>query len=212
MNIPDQKQMWNTKHGAGEHATHRDSPAEFVIEVEKLLPRSLKRLGFGCGVGSDSVYFAKQGHSVLATDFSEMVIEQNRSLINLPNVQFSVQDITAPLNYPLNNFDVVYAHLSIHYFDNETTIKIVQEIHKVLRQGGVFAFACKSVNDKDNANGEEVSPGLFVSKTGHARHFFTLEYDKELLYGLFEVKSLEEKEMKYFAKSSTIIYCIANKI
>jgi SAM-dependent methyltransferase len=211
MDIPDQQQMWNRKHGAGEHADFRGEPVPFAREVGSILKPESYILELGCGVGRDAYYFAGLGHRVLATDFSQEVIIQDRELLELQGLEFVVADITLPIDFPDEHFDAVYANLSLHYYDHETTTKIFVEIARVLKVGGLFTFACRTPKDPDYADGEEVSPGLFVSQKGHVRHFFTPDYARQLTEGLFEIKSLKEVEECYVNKTSHFVHCIAAK-
>ena len=47
-----------------------------------------------------------------------------------------------------HSFAAVYAHLSVHYFDDEVTAFIFSEVHRVLRLNGYFALRVKSVENE----------------------------------------------------------------
>ncbi len=207
----DQKQMWNNKHQAGEHADFRALPAPFAVAVEAQFPRQAEVLELGCGVGGDASFFASQGHHVIATDFSETVLDQDRQLNDKNNLEFSLVDITAPLPYDDQSQDVVYAHLSLHYYDNETTVRVFAEIARVLKIGGLLCFACKTVNDPEYGDGQEIEPNYFVSSKGHIRHFFTQEYAEKLVSLAFEVRSVDELTEHYKDKSASFLQCVAVK-
>lgn len=209
--IPDQQAMWNRKHGADEHKSFRDDPDALAREAEKLFPRGAKILELGCGVGRDSRFFAHQGHQVLATDFSETVLDQNRQMAHGSNPEWKFLDVTKPFDYASGTFDVVYACLTLHYFDHKTTTAIYKEIARVLKPAGLLCFSCKSTKDVDHANGVEVEPGLFVSEKGHARHFFTKQYAQQRVSQDFEVVKLYEIDQQYGSKHSSFIRCIARK-
>jgi SAM-dependent methyltransferase len=209
--IPDQRPIWDRKHGEGQHESIRTEPSTLAQLVEPKLPAQSKVLDLGCGVGRDVVFFAGKGHNVLATDFSEVVIRQNREQFADSGVKFEVLDMTRPLAFPDGSFDAVHANLSIHYFDHATTKKVVQEIARVLKPSGIFAFSCKSTNDFHYGNGEEVEKDVFVSKTGHVRHLFSIPYTYQLLESLFEIDSLKEIEEEYTGQKSMMIQCIARK-
>ena len=80
--IPDQVEMWNRKHSEGDHQALRDIPSPLAKLAEPYFPRRAQVLELGCGVGREAVFFAKQGHTVVATDSSDVVIEQNKILSN----------------------------------------------------------------------------------------------------------------------------------
>ena len=88
--IPDQKKLWDKKHGAGEHEAFAPGASTFAKLVEPKLNRNSKILELGCGIARDAVFFADHGHKVLATDFSEVVINRNRQLFNHPGLEFGI--------------------------------------------------------------------------------------------------------------------------
>lgn len=72
------------------------------------------------------------------------------------------------------SFDVVYAHLSLHYFDYETTVRLIGEVQRVLKPGGVFAFFVNSVHDPEYNTGEKLEDDYFqIDKT--AKRYFSVE-------------------------------------
>lgn len=208
----DQRELWDTKHAADEHAKYRGGPMTFARSVEPFFPRQAEVLDLGCGVAGDAYFFAQRGHHVTATDFSKTVIEQDKALLQHPNLSFSVLDMTGPLSFPTSSIDVVYAHLSLHYYDHETTAEVFDKIARFLKPNGLFCFACKSTKDSDYGQGEEVAPDIFVSSKGHVRHFFTPDYATQLLSHAFVVQSLEEVTEYYVDKSASFIRCVARRI
>ncbi len=209
--IPDQRSMWDTKHKNGDHKTHRGKPTSFSQVAKEYFSKSAKVLELGCGVGSDSIYFADNGFKVIATDFSSEVIKQNTDNYIKSDVEYSVLDMSAPLPFKQDNFDVVYSHLALHYYDHETTSSIVTEVHRVLKTNGVFAFACKSTSDPHFGEGEQVEKDVFISPKGHARHFFSIDYTRSLLNNLFSINMLKEIKSDYPNDKSVFIYCVALK-
>lgn len=105
-------------------------------------------LDLGCGDGKDSIYFAKNGFSVTAIDFSNEAIKILKKEIenkkNL-NIQTKISDIK---NLKLNKkFDVIYSNLSLHYFDDKDTKKIFNDLKKYLNNEGIIFIRVKSVDD-----------------------------------------------------------------
>lgn len=210
--IPDQKPIWDRKHSQKDHEELRHKPSPLVRIAEPMFKRQSKILELGCGVGRDAVFLHRHGHDVVATDSSEIAIEQDLDHFGELNIKFIVLDIQDPLPYKPESFDVVYANLSLHYYSHQKTREIIEEIYRLLKPDGFLAFACKSVDDFHHGNGEEVEENIFVSAKGHVRHLFSKEYTVELLEGLFAVKYLDTVEELYSGEKSNILRCIAKKI
>jgi len=208
--MSDQKTMWNKNHADNVHARMLGKPQKFAVEVAPNIKPDMKLLELGCGVGSDAAYFAQHGIGVTATDFSEVVIEQNKARDKKPNLTFQVVDISQPLPYESNSFNVVYAHLSLHYYNEAMTSDVFKEIARVLKPGGTLYFSCKSVHDPLYGQGEEVEPGVF-DRNGHIRHFFSVEYTKKLLAADFEAEKISEVEDVYDGFTSAFVQVWAKK-
>jgi ubiquinone/menaquinone biosynthesis C-methylase UbiE len=93
-------------------------------------------LELGCGAGEASVYFAKQGAIVTATDLSQGMLDVTMRLAAIHGTQVStVKTPAAPLPFPDNSFDIIYAANVLHHVDLEITL---QECKRVLKPGGRF--------------------------------------------------------------------------
>lgn len=98
--------------------------------------KNKKILEIGCGCGEGSVYFAKQGADVTATDLSSRMVELAKKVAELHGV--SIAGAVCPsdkLPFSDCSFDIVYAANVIHHVDIENTIR---EIKRVLKPDGTF--------------------------------------------------------------------------
>ncbi|NTV24555.1 MAG: class I SAM-dependent methyltransferase, partial [Nanoarchaeota archaeon] len=138
-------------------------------------------LDLGCGDGRDSIYFAGKGLKVTAVDFSESGIarlKERISLSGMDNIQAIQKDIRK-IRLKDNSFDIIYAHLSLHYFDDETTARLFGMIYRILNHRGQLFVKCKSTDDALYGKGENVGKEMYLK--GHLRHFFTKRYMEEKL-------------------------------
>lgn len=208
----NQKQHWSELHSEGRINHYSETPTDFAQEVLRIIKPSSKVLELGCGVGNDSMAFAKAGHSVLATDFSEVAITKNSERFkHAPNLIFEVLDISELMKFQDGEFDVIYARLSLHYFSDETTRKIFQEIHRILKPEGFLCFICKSVKDPLYGKGDEIEKDMF-EYNGHVRHFFSEEYVSECLGGYFKIEKIESGEEKFYGSKSAFVKVIARVV
>lgn len=211
--INDQKIHWDKMHQAGKvnHSSVLGESTDFAVEVEKIIPPVSSILELGCGDGNDSFYFADKGHKVLATDFSDVAIEKNKEKHKHNNLIFEMLDVSKSMPFSDNEFDVVYARLSLHYFTDNVTKKIFGEIHQILKPKGYLCFLCKSNIDPLYGRGKQIERDLF-EYNGHIRHFFSEDYARECLEGLFEIQKLESGVDHFYGKPSAFIKTIAKKI
>lgn len=206
--MDNQQQHWDDLHS--KNKVTEVGPSKFALEVELIIPRKSSILELGCGAGTDSVYFAKQGHSVLSTDFSKVATERNQKLLE-KNLKFKQLDISLPMPFSDNEFDFVYARLSLHYFTDKTTREIFNEIHRVLKPNGILSFMCKSTQDSLYGVGREIEKDMY-EKNGHLRHFFSEEYVKACLSGKFEIDKLKSKDEEVYASNSSVVEVAARAL
>lgn len=208
--MSDQQAMWNQNHANNTHGSMIGKPQKFAEEVAPFIKPGMKLLELGCGVGSDATYFAERGADVTATDFSDVVIEQDKARGRKPNLTFQAVDISQPLPFNDGAFDAVYAHLSLHYYNEAMTTDVFKEIARVLKPDGMLFFSCKSVHDPLYGQGNEVEPGVF-DRNGHLRHFFSVDYTKTLLAAEFEAEKINEVEGVYDGFTSAFVQVWAKK-
>jgi SAM-dependent methyltransferase len=104
------------------------------------------------------------------------------------------------------SFDAVYAHLSVHYFDDAVTRSVFAEMRRVLRPGGFLFVKCKSVDDCLYGVGEQIGPDMF--RSDHTRHFFSRDYLQSML-SEFDIVSLRKSSAAYHGKRSAFVQAVA---
>lgn len=207
--MKDQLTHWNNAHKEQWLHKHSAQQTAFAEEVQSKIPHDASILELGCGEGNDSFFFAEQGHTVIATDFSDVVIEQNRRRWSNPRLTFATQDISQPLRFDDASFDVVYARLSLHYFTDEITQNVFREIARVLKPGGMICFMCKSTSDHIYGEGEQIEDDMYELK-GHVRHFFSPQYAAKLLNNAqLQQTEMQVGEEQIYDRQSGFIKVIA---
>lgn len=145
-------------------------PSLFAETVKGYLPATGKLLDLGAGLGQDSSYFTDLNYEVVSTDLDIT------HLTELSDGKFRVEmiDLRDLLPYADGSFDIVYAHLSLHYFDENTTKQIFDEIYRVLKIGGVFAFFTNSTDDPEYNTGKKLEENYFEID-GVAKRYLDVE-------------------------------------
>ncbi len=152
-------------------------------------------LEIGCGLGYDTRWLVEAGGQVTALDGSAVALA--RLAAALPGPHYVYHRLPAPLPFPAASFDAVAAGLSLHYFAWDDTLAIMNEVHRVLRPGGLFVFAVNASGDAEfgSGRGEEIEPGLFAFD-GRRKRFFDEAGCRRLLatgWDLLTLRPLEEQ-------------------
>lgn len=155
----------------------------FATQAVKYFPDNGKVLELGAGLGRDSAFFASRGYDVTATDF------ETDTLKGLyPTMDVQTVDMSKPLPFADMAFDVVYAHLAIHYFDDVTTRRLTDEMWRILRPGGIVAVLVNSTADPECGQGRQIEENFFEID-GIYKRYFTPAYMRKVMAG-FECELL----------------------
>ena len=107
-------------------------------------------------------------------------------------------DISEPLPFANDSFDLIVADLSLHYFDEKTTENIMGEIERILTQNGCLLARVNSIYDVNHGagDGEKIEDNYYFVG-GYNKRFFTIE-DAERFFSIIgNVKAKEENMSKY---------------
>ena len=197
------KNFWDQLHDRYAKAEWIDKPSLFAQEMVGYFPATGKILDLGGGQGQDSRFFAQAGYEVTLTDFSDHALKYAKQ--KLParlkkRIIVKKLDMTDTFPYPDKTFEVVYSHLAVHYFDEQTTAKIFGEIYRVLKPGGIVALLVNSINDPEFGQGEPLEDQLFIIN-GVTKRYFSLESMKKFTKN-FKTIILDDRGKTYKDRSS----------
>ncbi len=206
----DQKQLWL---GKWKRIPTKLPPTNFARRAYRVIEQGGHKtlLELGCGNGRDSIFFARKGLKVTAVDFSKSGLGELEALANkkrLTNIKTVEQDISR-LKFKPNSFDVIYAHLSLHYFDDKTTKNIFHNLHSILKKGGLLFVKCKSTDDALFGQGRKIGENMYLLRD-HIRHFFSKEYMLSLLPE-FDTVNVRKTASIYFKYRSSFVEATAKK-
>ncbi|HSW90550.1 MAG TPA: methyltransferase domain-containing protein [Candidatus Saccharimonadales bacterium] len=175
------KNVWTALHDDYKQRDWAKIPSMFAETSIAYFPQQGRVLDLGAGLGQDSRFFAEKGYDVVSTDLENGTLEEQ--FADLPSelknkLSTARVDLREELPFGNGSFDVVYAHLSLHYFDYETTVRLIGEIQRVLRPGGVIAFFVNSTSDPEYASGTKIENDFF--QVGDAtKRYFSIETTRE---------------------------------
>lgn len=174
----------NDKNWANLHAVYSkqdwiSKPSIFAEQAVDYFPEHGKILEIGAGHAQDGLYFASRGFEVVCTD-----LEIASAIKNITKASVEIQDKIAVKQLDLRDafefeekFDVVYAHLSLQFFDEKTTERIFADIYRTLRSGGILAFFTNSIDDPEHGTGEKREAHYFEIE-GLSKRYFNVDEAK----------------------------------
>ncbi len=120
-------------------------------------------LELGCGPGRDARYLADAGFRVHAVDHAAPAIARARALApRPPNLTFELAEARAALERQgSGTFDAVYAHALYMMLPDRELARLLGEVHRVLRPGGLHLFAVRASTDPRTRAGREVASGVW---------------------------------------------------
>lgn len=179
--LDNSKEFWNNeywKNVINENKTDfmKDSwmtkYIEYITKIE-----NKNAVDLGCGIGQDTKWLLDKGFDVISCDISERALNKLKELI--PNSKVMLIDIKEELPFNDNSIGLINANLSIHYFDMKNTIKIFNEIHRVLTPKGLFIGRVNS--DKNdgyiNKTTQEIEKNFYYEDGKYKRLFNKEQFD-----------------------------------
>lgn len=195
------------EHWQGSYRTHPEmygsSPSEPAVYAAALFKANgVERiLELAAGQGRDTRYFARRGFTVLATDFSDVAVEQLRRTARAQDVAARVQSMLHDLHEPLpldaGSVDAVFAHMALCMALSTREIHdVVDEVRRVLTPGGTFVYTVRHTGDAHYGAGRAHGDDVFECG-GFAVHFFSRELVESLADGwiLDDVHAFEEGDL-----------------
>lgn len=153
-------------------------------------------LDLGCGTGNDALYLTQKGFDVLAVDFSTEALKYVEKHISAAKTK--LVDISKKLPFDDGQFQVIVADLSLHYFDNKTTIQIMNELKRVLCDGGYLLARVNSTQDVNYGagQGEKLEDNFYLIE-GYGKRFFDAADVKKYFSIVGDVKFKQAEMLRY---------------
>jgi ubiquinone/menaquinone biosynthesis C-methylase UbiE len=189
------KQYWDKKY-LEKNEIWGYEPSEAAVKLlEYLWKNGIHKgnvLDVACGYGRDAIFFAKNGYKVKGIDISSVAIDIAKSGI-LDNIEFIVGDLME-MPFESGSFDVVFGNYILHLFPYDLRRKMLEECHRVLKQGGTMVLSVASIDDPDYGVGREVEKNCFVNSRGVTKFYYSKEAvnNEFTLFKVTEVLNIEE--------------------
>lgn len=177
----------------------------WIREYKEYFNRKGKCLDLGCGIGQYSKELMSYGYEVTSSDISDIALEKvkefNNNVIKL--------DMKEKLPFSDNEFDLVFANLSIHYFSDKDTKKLMLEIKRVLKKDGLFIGSVNGLEgyEKIKETAIEIEKHYWFNKNKYIRLFDKEDLKKYL--SIFNIINIEEREtIRFEHKKNSLIFFV----
>ncbi|MQS11362.1 class I SAM-dependent methyltransferase [Streptomyces kaniharaensis] len=197
-----QREHWHRTYSA-HPGMYGEQPSAAALHAARVFAAAGARdvLELGAGHGRDALFFAREGFTVLATDFSPTGLEQLRTAAAeqgvTDRVTIAVHDVRKPLPLLDASVDAVFAHMLLCMaLSTEEIHALVAEVRRVLRPGGSFVYTVRHTGDAHYGAGTDHGDDVW-EHGGFAVHFFPRALVDALAEGwhLAEVHPFEEGEL-----------------
>ncbi len=206
MNTPST--IWNQRYAKQELVQQDD----WLLPWQARLRRMGRALDVGCGDGFETARLTHWGLQLTATDIAEQALARSRE--RTPSARHLLADARAMPELADASFDLVVAHLSLHYFDRTGTLAAFAELARVLAPGGLL-LACVNADDDVNYGapaGAAVSWELAIVD-GMPKQFFSEPKLREALgEGRYEIESLNKRSTLRYGASKSLWELAARRL
>ncbi|MBB4854044.1 SAM-dependent methyltransferase [Mycobacteroides chelonae] len=178
-------------------------PSEAARHAAQLFKnaRAERVLELAAGHGRDALYFAREGFTVIATDFSEVAIEQIQLAAKAQHLEANISEIVHDLREPLplgsGSVDAVYAHMALCMALSTKEIHdVIDEIWRTLKPGGKLIYTVRHTGDAHYGAGQDCGDDIF-EHGGFAVHFFSRQLVDDLAqdWVLDDVEPFDEGDL-----------------
>lgn len=146
-------------------------------------------------------------YQIISSDISKLALEKvkefNSNIVNI--------DMKEKLPFEDNKFDIVFANLSIHYFSDFDTKKLINEIKRILKKDGLFIGSVNGIQGLDviKDTAQELDHHYYFNNDKYIR-LFDLE-DIKYYLNVFNIIKIDERETIRFNHKKNYIIFIAKK-
>ena len=198
--------------------------AKEIFESQKVKTffsgKKIDILELGAGLGRDTTYFAANSNliQVTALDYSSEAIkninQKKKEYYSDPTmadgrsaadkITTKVWDVRNGIPYKDNSFDGCYSHmLYCMALTTSEIIKLNEEVHRILKPGGINIFTVRHTGDGDYKRGKHIGEDLYEND-GFIVHFFDKEKINQISKG-FKIEDIFELHEGNFPRKLFVV-------
>jgi ubiquinone/menaquinone biosynthesis C-methylase UbiE len=191
----------------------RETPDEIVINFAQTLKRrKAKRvLDLGCGAGRHIIHLATQGFEMYGADISETGLKLTKKRLKSRKLKAEILKCDMKsMPYADFSFNAVVCVKTIYHQRLKEIQKTISEVHRVLKEKGLFLVDFQSKRSSKYGKGIKVEENTFMQESGPEKgvlHHFVNENELCRLLKGFSIVDLkaEEEMIKDYLRSHIIV-------
>jgi SAM-dependent methyltransferase len=158
----DLLEYWNQSHSRPEKKPKYD---DWLDKYKEYLGSCNEPIiDLGCGLGNNTLYLSERNYHVISCDLSEVALRRLKSFI--PTAETRQFDMRVGIPFEDSSVKIVVADLSLHYFSDEDTFKVLEDLNRVLEVGGLLI--CRVNSTKNLID----STSYYLNSGGLLRRYF----------------------------------------
>lgn len=140
---------YTSEEGVSSYITNTlQSPEVTILVKYKDYYYNRNVLDIGCGAGRTSFYFRNFTQKYIGVDYSKSMIDYCEHQYS--ELTFKHADARDLSQFTDNCFDfIIFSYNGIDYISNEDRILVLKEVHRILKNDGVFVFSTHNRNFKN---------------------------------------------------------------
>ena len=159
--------IWEERYSSGQGQKYPwDSVVSFVFQniPKDILPETINILEVGFGTGANLWFAAREGFSVSGIEGSESAVAKARNIFDQSgyDVDLRVGDF-CKLPFDNDHFHLVIDRASLTHVGKSEQKNAIDEIYRVLRDGGKFMYNPYSTEHTSMKSGEIKDDGLTIN-------------------------------------------------
>ena len=208
--MSENKEYWNSIYLG---CKHKKPQYDLWLDKYKEILDNTKNqtiIDLGCGSGGGTLYLNERGYSVLSCDNSNEALTSVKN--HITNSETKNLNIAEKLPFKDESIQLIIADLSLHYFNDETTKKIIKELKRVLKVKAHLIFRVNSINDINYGagEGEQIEKHFYLGETGYKRFFD--EEDIRSYFREWDIEYLEEDTIDRYGNDKRAFEVLVKKI
>jgi len=170
-----------------------------------------KALDIGCGGGKDLLLFCEMGMKAYGIEISEAAIKVACNYLKHWNESSEIKLYNGKdIPYPNEYFDFAISMGVLDHMLFSHALKLIKEIHRVLKSGGYICASLHSIYDSNYGKGRQIEKNTYIIEKGDfevglPQHYYD-ETDILKLFELFKIEQayIEEEKMYNLESKSAL--------